>query len=438
MDPDPPDTLTRPLAPRRKRRPRLPSRTARLRLTVLYGGLFLACGTILLAVTYVLIQQAISSAPAGHISDSNLPPGGISVGSGAVGKSQLPNGQLPDLSSLEVALTKQIAASDLRQVRIDAPIALAIVTVVALVLGWLAAGRVLRPLAVITAAARRISATNLNQRLTLAGPDDELKALGDTLDELFARLEASFQAQRAFVANASHELRTPLTRERAMLQVALDDPDTIAETWRGVAAEVLASNAEQESLIEALLVLAGSQGGLGEHEVVDLAAVTSEVLLSTRPEIVRRGLSVDAVTRPAPLLGDRLLTERLVANLVTNAVRHNIASGKIEVSTAVKDGHAVLSVANTGPAVPPDTLDRLFQPFVRLDERRVGHDNGHGLGLSIVNAIATAHGAVITPLARAGGGLCIEITFPAIPDQPPAAASAVDRRARTRAEVAAR
>jgi signal transduction histidine kinase len=425
----------RPL-PRRARWPHRPRRTARLRLTALYGGLFLACGAILLAVTYVLVQQAISSAPAGHISESSLPPGDISVGSGAVSKSKL-NGQLPDLSSLEVALTKQIAASDLRQVRIDAPIALAIVTVVALVLGWLVAGRVLRPLAVITAAARRISASNLNQRLALAGPDDELKALGDTLDELFARLEASFQAQRAFVANASHELRTPLTRERAMLQVALDDPDTIAETWRCVAAEVLASNAEQESLIEALLVLAGSQGGLGEHEVVDLATVTSEVLLSTRPEIVRRGLSVDAVTRPAPLLGDKLLTERLVANLVTNAVRHNIASGKIEVSTAVKDGHAVLTVANTGPAVPADTLDRLFQPFVRLNERRVGHDNGHGLGLSIVNAIATAHGAAITPLARAGGGLCIEITFPAIPDQPPPAASAVNRHARTRAEVVA-
>jgi signal transduction histidine kinase len=286
------------------------------------------------------------------------------------------------------------------------------------------AGRVLRPLAVITAAARRISASSLDQRLALRGPDDELKALGDTLDELFARLEAAFDAQRHFVANASHELRTPLTRERAMLQVALDDPGTTAETWRGVAAEVLDSNAEQERLIEALLALASSQGGLGERELVDLAAITGEVLLSARPEAARQGLSVDAVTRPAPLLGDKLLAERLVANLVGNAVRHNVAGGKVEVSTAARDSRAVLTVANTGPAIPPEAVGRLFQPFRRLDGRRVRHDSGHGLGLSIVDAIAAAHGAAITARARTGGGLSIEVTFPAIPDQPPPAASA--------------
>src|SRR6266581_2943483 len=280
------------------------------------------------------------------------------------------------------------------------------------------------PLAVITAAARRISASNLNQRLALRGPDDELKALADTLDKLFARLEASFHTQRNFVANASHELRTPLTRERAMLQVALDDPATTAETWRGVAAEVLASNAEQESLIEALLVLASGQGELGERELVDLAAVTGEILLSARPEAARQGLSVDAVTRPALLLGDKLLAERLVANLVGNAVRHNVAGGKVEISTAARDGRAVLAVANTGPAVPPEAVGRLFQPFLRLDGRRVRHDSGHGLGLSIVRAIATAHCAAITARARTGGGLSIEVTFPAIPDEPPPAAPA--------------
>jgi signal transduction histidine kinase len=405
---------------------RLPRRTARLRLTALYGGLFLACGAILLAVSYVLVVHAI--APGGHINDSGLQPSGttVSPGTGAVSKGQLPNGQLPDLSSLEVALAKQIAASDLRQVLIAAPIALAIVTVVALALGWLVAGRILRPLAVITAAARRISASSLNQRLDLRGPDDELKNLGDTLDELFARLEASFHAQRNFVANASHELRTPLTRERAMLQVALDDPGVTAETWRGVAAEVLASNAEQENLIEALLALASSQGGLGEREMADLAAVTGEILLAVRPDATRRNVSLNAVTRPAPLLGDKVLAERLVANLIGNAVCHNIAGGKVEVSTAVRDGCAVLAVANTGPAVPPEAVGRLFQPFVRLDGRRAGHaggrEGGHGLGLSIVDAIAAAHGAAITARARTGGGLSIEVTFPAIAQaRPPAA-----------------
>ncbi|HTF55138.1 MAG TPA: ATP-binding protein [Pseudonocardia sp.] len=423
MHPDSRGTPPGRTRPRRTRWPHLPRRTARLRLTTLYGGLFLACGAILLAVSYVLVEQAI--APGGHINESGLPPSGITVspGTGALSKGQLPNGQLPELSSLEVALAKQIAASDLRQVQIAAPIALAIVTVVALALGWLVAGRVLRPLAVITAAARRISASNLNQRLALRGPDDELKGLGDTLDELFARLEASFHAQRVFVANASHEMRTPLTRERAMLQVALDDPGTTAETWRGVAAEVLASNAEQESLIEALLALASSQGGLGERQVVDLAAVTGEILRSARLEAAHRGLSVDAVTRPGPLLGDKVLTERLVANLVDNAMRHNVAGGRVEVSTAARDGCAVLAVANTGLAVPPEALGRLFHPFVRLDGRRVGHDTGHGLGLSIVDAIAAAHGAAIIAHARTGGGLSIEVTFPAIPDEPPPAAS---------------
>jgi signal transduction histidine kinase len=409
-----------PVAPSSGRaRLRLPRGTARLRLTALYGGLFLACGAVLLAVSYVLAQRAI--APGGQVNQTaftqiQVPAGLITVHRGS---HALSTGQLFDL---ELTLGKEITTSDLRQVLIDAPIALAIVTAVALALGWLVAGRVLRPLAVITAAARRISASNLDQRLALRGPDDELKDLGDTLDDLFARLEAAFDAQRHFVANASHELRTPLTRERAMLQVALDDPGTTAETWRDVVGEVLASNAEQESLIEALLALASSQGGLDRCEPVDLATVTDEVLLAARPEAAGQGLSLDAVNRPAPLLGDKLLAERLVANLVGNAVRHNIAGGRVEVSTAARDGRAVLAVANTGPAVPPEAVGRLFQPFWRLDGRRADHSDGHGLGLSIVRAIAAAHGAEITARARHGGGLSIEVTFPAMPDEPALAA----------------
>jgi signal transduction histidine kinase len=378
---------------------------------LLYGGLFLACGAILLAVSYVLVKQAI--APWGrdaHLttvagpSQAKVPAGPITGRRG----SHDPSDQVSPLVGL---LGKQIAATTLRQVLIDAPIALAIVTVIALAVGWLAAGRVLRPLAAIPAAARRISASNLHQRLALRGPDDELKALGDTLDELFARLEAAFDAQRHFAANASHELRTPLTRERAMLQVALDDPATTAETWRGVAAEVLASNTEQESLIEALLALASGQGGLGQREPVDLAAITGEILRARRPEAARRGLRVEAGLRPAALDGDPLLAERLVANLVDNAVRHNIAGGQVEISTATRDGRAVLTVANTGPAIPPEAVGRLFQPFLRHGGRRVHHDNGHGLGLSIVRAIAAAHGASITARARRGGGLAIDVTF---------------------------
>ncbi|HEY4850972.1 MAG TPA: HAMP domain-containing sensor histidine kinase [Streptosporangiaceae bacterium] len=404
---------------------RLPRGTARLRLTALYGGLFLACGAVLLAVSYVLAEQAI--APGGKVNQTaftqiQIPAGLITVHRGF---QTLSTGQLFDL---ELTLGKEITTSDLRQVLIDAPIALAIVTVVALALGWLVAGRVLRPLAVITAAARRISASSLDQRLALRGPDDELKALGDTLDDLLARLQASFDAQRHFVANASHELRTPITRERAMLQVALDDAGTTAQTWRSVARAVLASNAEQESLIEALLTLATSEGGLGQQEPVDLAAVTDEVLLAARPEAVRHGLSLQAVTGPAPLLGDKLLAGRLVANLVDNAVRHNVAGGHVEVTTGTRDGRAVLSVASTGPVIPAAEVGRLFQPFQRLDENRAHQGDGHGLGLSIVQAIAADHGAAITARARRGGGLSIEVTFPAMPDEPLYASAGVANR----------
>jgi signal transduction histidine kinase len=439
--------------------PRLPRRTARLRLTFLYGGLFLACGAILLAVSYVLVRQAI--APwGGHVLE-----GGLSQSAGPGFKSRPPNDRggngnvggfsqvkIPvpaslitvhrgshaltpgQVHSLMLTLGKEIASSDLRQTLIDAPIALAIVTVIALALGWFAAGRVLHPLATITAAARRISASNLNQRLALRGPDDELKALGDTLDELFARLEAAFDAQRHFAANASHELRTPLTRERPMLQVALDDPATTAGTWRGVAAEVLASNAEQESLIEALLALASGEGGLGQREPVDLAAITGQILRARRADLGHQGLRVQAAVRPAALDGDPLLTERLVANLIDNAARHNIAGGHVEISTATTDGRAVLTVANTGPAIPPEAVGRLFQPFLRLDRRRIHHDNGHGLGLSIVRAIAAAHGASITARARPGGGLAIDVTFPpaASADGNPSEPSAPGDRLRVR------
>ena len=398
-----------------RRRPRLPRRTARLRLTTLYGGLFLTCGSILLAVTYVLVEQAIDPPDfCGRLSRLAIAP---AVDACAQRRS----------TQLVAVLAKEIAGSDLRQVLIQAPAALAVVTVLALTLGWLVAGRVLRPLATITVAARRISASNLHQRLALRGPDDELKALGDTLDDLFARLEASFEAQRHFVASASHELRTPLTRERAMLQVALDDPGTTAETWRATALDVLASNAEQESLIEALLALAASEGGLDRREPVDLAAVTGEVLLARRPEASRRGLRVEATTQTAVLDGDPLLTERLVANLIDNAVRHNIPGGCVTVTTGTGDGRATLTVANSGQVIPPAEVGALFAPFRRLHPRGPRSGGGHGLGLSIVRAIAAAHGAAITASAPPGGGLAVDVTFPAArtasPPAVPAAAS---------------
>jgi signal transduction histidine kinase len=407
---------------------RLPRRTARLRLTVLYGGLFLACGAVLLAVTYVLVKVTGEPTGSGNALPAQLvnPPAARSSAAGQ--RVQLPApfpadhfsaGQLHQIQSAQAAGDIRVVNAVLRELLIRSPVALAIVTVVALVVGWIVAGRILRPLATITAAARRISASNLNQRLSLHGPADELKALGDTLDGLFARLEASFHAQRHFIANASHEMRTPITRERAMLQVALDDPTTTTETWRATAREVLASNAEQESLIDALLTLATSEGGLSQREPVDLRAAADAVLATPRPEIGRLGLQVEAITHPAVLLGDPLLAERLVANLVDNAVRHNIPGGSVQVTTGTSRGRAILSVANTGPVISPSQIGQLFRPFQRLSARRARNDGSHGLGLSIVRAIATAHGATITTRTPADGGLSIKVTFPRpAPEQP--------------------
>jgi signal transduction histidine kinase len=455
---------------------RLPRRTARIRLTALYGGLFLVIGTALAATTYVLFERAtaFSTPPVPKIPrtpaigklqlpavlgptwpylhpnprDTPVPTqvklvqqqlaqaqhqfGTLLTGRlTAQGQRQLTQdqhlltqdqhqltqsiGQLTQaVHQLAQAGTVQAAqrAADSHQLLVNSGIALAIVAVLALLAGWFVAGRMLRPIRTITRTARRISSTSLHERLALAGPQDELKELGDTLDDLFARLEAAFEAQRHFVANASHELRTPLTAERTLLQVALDDPGTTTEAWRSTAEEVLASNDEQAHLIEALLTLASSESGLTGNEPVDLAATVAATVAGLRPEIGRLGIHLDEVIEPATLDGDRLLVERLVANLLTNAVRHNVADGSVEVRAGVKDGNVVLSVTNTGPLIPPAEVDRLFQPFQRLDRRRANYKDGHGLGLSIVQAIATAHDSVIAARSMPAGGLSVTVSFP--------------------------
>jgi signal transduction histidine kinase len=316
--------------------------------------------------------------------------------------------QLAQVAPVEAAQR----AVDSHQLLVNSGIALAIVAVLALLAGWLIGGRMLRPIRIITRTARRISSTNLHERLALAGPQDELKELGDTLDDLFGRLDAAFEAQRHFVANASHELRTPLTAERTLLQVALDDPDTSIAAWRLTAEEVLASSDEQEHLIEALLTLASSESGLNGQEPVDLVATVEVTLAGLEPEINRLGIHVDELTEPASLEGDPLLVERLVVNLLTNAVRHNVVDGRIEVVTEMTDGQARLSVTNTGALIPPSDVDRLFQPFQRLDPRRSHYKDGHGLGLSIVRAIANAHRAGIDAHPMPDGGLFVSVSFP--------------------------
>jgi signal transduction histidine kinase len=446
---------------------RLPRRTARLRLASLYGALFLLSGVALLAATYALFERAteykapslpkvphtpsiqslhllpgatvhLSENPYGlsqaqqtlkqaqHELANTKPSALVLLGHGPIAQIQsqltLAQHQLTQGRDQLAQAIHQLAhvgpaeatqrAADSHQLLVNSGIALAVVAILALLAGWLISGRMLRPIRTITRTARRISATSLHERLDLDGPEDEFKQLGDTLDDLFWRLDAAFDAQRHFVANASHELRTPLTAERTLLQVALDDPDTTIATWRSTAEELLASNQEQAQLIEALLTLASSEGELSEREPVDLATVVDATLVNLQPEASRRGVEIFDEVTPATLDGDPLLIERLVANLLANAVRHNVADGRIEVTTGVEDGNAVLSVANTGPFIPLPEIDRLFQPFQRLDRRRTHHNDGHGLGLSIVRAIANAHGATVTAQPLADGGISIEVAFP--------------------------
>jgi signal transduction histidine kinase len=288
----------------------------------------------------------------------------------------------------------------------------AVIAAVALGIGWLIAGRVLRPLRTITATAREISATNLHQRLTVAGPDDEFRQLGDTLDGLFGRLEASFQAQRHFVANASHELRTPLTAEKTVLQVALADPEATNATLRSACEKALQWNEQQERLIDALLTLASSERGIERWEPFNLADLAGKAILDRHQDAERRNIRIDSALSAAPVTGDPALAESLIANLLSNAIRHNLDGGRVEVSTGLADGRAIVTVSNTGPLIPADELDRLFQPFQRLGSQRLRPAGGHGLGLPIVSAIVSVHGAALTASARPEGGLGITVSFP--------------------------
>jgi signal transduction histidine kinase len=290
------------------------------------------------------------------------------------------------------------------------PTATAVVSLVTLVV-LSVAGRLLRPVRMITATAQDISASNLGRRLRLGRRDDEFTRLGETLNDLFGRLEASFHAQRHFVANASHELRTPLTAERTLLQVTLADPDADAATLREACEQVLALGTQTERLIDALLTLATSERGIERRAPLDLAGLAGQVARTREPGEISLVTDLD----PAWGMGDPRLAESLIANLVDNALRYNVPEGWVKVATATVAGCAVVSVRNSGPVVPPAEVERLFQPFQRLQAGRASRasGHGHGLGLAIVRAIADAHGAHIRAQARDEGGLDVAVTFPA-------------------------
>jgi signal transduction histidine kinase len=397
-------------------RPHLPRRTVRLRLAALYGLLFTISGAVLLVITNVLVRSA-TSAGSCH-TDANgavscVIPGRDGRRSTVMSVSGAPsNGMTSRQAHGFAQIVNSQQATDLHQLLVYSWLALAIMAVVSVALGWLIAGRVLRPLRTITATARSISATSLHERLALSGPDDELKELGDTFDALLARLEQFIASQRQFVANASHELRTPLALQRTVIQLALADPDATMESLRAAHERVLASGAQQEHLIEALLALARGQAGLTRQEPFDLAVLAEQVLLARHSRARARSITICSTLAPAPMAGDLRLAERLVGNLVDNALAYNAAPGWIDLMTGRRGDVAFVSVSNTGPVVDPGAVDRLTRPFERLGTERTGHEDGSGLGLSIVQAIVNAHAGSLTLRPRPGGGLTVEATFP--------------------------
>ncbi|WP_327353117.1 sensor histidine kinase [Streptomyces sp. NBC_01304] len=383
--------------PRSQRRATRPGKSIRWRLTLLYGGLFVIAGALLLTITYVLVSRAQSTGPR---TDSVQLPDELG----------LPGGEMGFKSVLDekVAAVRQDQLNDLV---VQSGIALGLMAAASLGLGWFMAGRVLAPLRTMTAGARRISADNLHERLAVPGPADELKDLADTFDDLLARLEDAFAAQRQFVANASHELRTPLTLQQAVIDITLADQGADAVDLRAALGRVRAAGQEQERLIDALLTLARSQRGLERREYVDLAVLVRALLPAAGPGVPR----VAAELHRAPLLGDPQLIERLVVNLRDNAVRHNSPdpSGSwISLWTGMEAGRPTLRIANSGPMIPADQVDGLFAPFRRLGPDRVRTRDGLGLGLSIVAAVAAAHGGAVRASPRAQGGLNVEVTLP--------------------------
>ena len=388
----------------------LPRPTVRFRLTMLYSTLFLIGGGILVGGTYALFIYNTGKALNSELgTDRSAAHGSDQLGQGVPST----NSGLNSSGRSTQSLLNTQHASDLHLLLVTSVIAMGVVVLISIVLGWIVAGRILRPLQTIIRVARNISVTDLQYRFHHAGPDDELKELSDTFDGLLARLEAAFQAQRQFIANASHELRTPLARQRVLSQVALTDPDATVESLRSAHERVLAGGAQLEQLIESLLTLARGQAGISVREPFDLGSLISHVLETRMPEAERLGLKVHTSLSTAPAAGSPHLAERLAANLADNAIQHNVAGGDVDIVTGTAQGHAFLTVTNSGPVVPATDVSQLFQPFQRFGDHghaRIG--NGLGLGLSIVEAIATAHGATINARLRPEGGLAIMVSFP--------------------------
>ncbi|WP_369172930.1 sensor histidine kinase [Streptomyces sp. R28] len=384
--------------------------TIRIRLTLLYGGMFLIAGILLLSIIYLLAAQAINTgneplfkivdATQLQVTSDNCP---------AIKSDNLTFSQFNEAISACIDDQRHVALDDLLSRSLLALLGLA---VIAFAFGYAMAGRVLSPLGRITRTARAVAGSDLSRRIELDGPDDELKELADTFDEMLERLQRAFTAQQRFVGNASHELRTPLAINRTLLEVHLSDPNAPMELQQ-LGKTLLATNERSEQLVEGLLLLARSDNQIVERKPVDLAEVAEQAVDQVHAEAETKGVVIRGEQKAAVVQGNGVLLERIALNLVQNAVRYNIPEGGwVEVTTEVQHGQAVLVVSNTGPVVPAYEIDNLFEPFRRLRTERTGSDKGVGLGLSIVRSVARAHGGHISAQPREGGGLVMRVTLP--------------------------
>jgi signal transduction histidine kinase len=381
--------------------------SARSRLTLLYGSLFALGGAALVVITYLLVAHTLQNTTATSLPPSLQPALGKCV---VAAQTQARPSALNQCAALYAHGVQAGAAaqrsSTLAHLLTYSLLSLAGVTLLAAVAGWIVAGRILRPVHQITAAARTASEQNLSQRIALQGPRDELRELADTFDTMLERLDLAFTSQRQFIANASHELRTPLTVMRTAMDVVLAKPEPTREELVSMAADVRQAVDHSERLIEVLLVLARNDLSRALTDRLDLAAVAEDALEGR----TGGGIATTTTLAQAPVTGDGVLLERLIANLLDNAERYNIPDGTVTISTTTDEGASLVRVVNTGPVIPPDQVDRLFLPFTRLDDR-TRHD-GFGLGLALVSSIATVHNGTVDATAPPAGGLDVTVRLP--------------------------
>ncbi|MFF3763419.1 ATP-binding protein [Streptomyces sp. NPDC001922] len=406
--------------------------TIRVRLTLLYGGLVLLAGLALLTVTYVMLDRIIATQPI-------TPPTGMpasATGAGAGPAPSAPASPGPRASAgapaplpaggderEAVAAKRRLTAAteelrqEFRRRTLDpligrGALTLGIFALGGLWIGWLVSGRALRPISRIVATARRVADRSLHERIALTGPRDELRELADTFDDMLGRLSAAFEGQRRFVANASHELKTPLAINRTLLDVAMARPDAPPQL-RHLGETLIEVNARHERLIEGLLMLARSEYTVADPVPLDLDDLVRHAVDAAGPEAARAGVTLSWDATPAPLTGDPVLLERLVQNLLQNAIRYNTADGWVRGTCRRSGGSVRLTLANSGPVVAAHEVPALFEPFRRLDDRVGSARGGMGLGLSIVRSVARAHGGTAVATPRQGGGLEVAVTLPA-------------------------